>query len=64
MLQRFKNRTFLSSGRKDENYSNVVEGLKETLYITSVCHCKNSLIMLVIALSNFLAHEGIVHNSV
>jgi len=60
MLQRFKNRTFLSSGRKDENYSNLMEGLKEALYITAVC----PLILLVIAVSNSLAHEGIVHNSV
>jgi len=64
MLQRYKNRTFLSSGRKGENYSNVVEGLKVALYITAVCLCKNPLILLVIAVLNSLAHEGIVHNSV
>jgi len=61
MLQRFKNKTLLSSVTKDEN---MVEGLKKALYITAVCHCKNPLILLVIAVSNSLAHEGIVHNSV
>jgi hypothetical protein len=54
MLQRFKDRTFLSSGRKDVNFYNVVEGLKEALYITAVCHFKYPLILFAIAVSNSL----------
>jgi len=54
----------LSSGRIDENYSNVVARLKTARYITAVCHGKHPLILLFIAISNSLAKEGIVHNSV
>jgi hypothetical protein len=54
----------LSSAGKDENYYNVVVGLQGTLYIIAVRQCKNPTILLVIAVSNSLAHEGIVHNSV
>jgi hypothetical protein len=53
----------LSSGRIDENYSDVVARLKEALYITAVCR-RNPSILLFISISNSVAQEEIVRKSV